>query len=43
MIKYINNIAGILDITDSNGEKYYEVDYLGQEMVFDSIKNTSRS
>ena len=36
-----NNIAGILDITDSNGEKYYEVDYLGQDLVYDSIKNTN--
>jgi hypothetical protein len=26
-------------ITDGN--KWYEVDYLGQEMVFDSIKNTN--
>ena len=37
----VNNIAGILDITDSNGEKYYEVDYLGQDLVYDSIKNTN--
>ena len=36
-----NNIAGILDITDSNGEKYYEVDYLGPDLVYDSIKNTN--
>ena len=36
-----NNIAGILDVTDSNGEKYYEVDYLGQDLVYDSIKNTN--
>ena len=36
-----NNIAGILDITDSNGEKYYEVDYLGQDLVYYSIKNTN--
>ena len=36
-----NNIIKILDITDSDGNKYSEVDYLGQEMVFDSIKNTN--
>jgi hypothetical protein len=30
-----------LDITDPNGNTYSEVDYLGQEMVFDSIKNTN--
>ena len=36
-----NNIIGILDIVDSDGNTWYEVDYLGQEMVFDSIKNTN--
>jgi len=35
------NIAGILDVTDSDGNKWYEVDYLGQELVYDSIKNTN--
>ena len=34
-----SNIAGIVDIIDSDGNKYYEVDYLGQELVFDGIKN----
>jgi hypothetical protein len=34
-----SNIAGIVDIVDSDGNKYYEVDYLGQELVFDGIKN----
>jgi len=36
-----NNIAGILDIVDSDGNKWYEVNYLGEEQVFDSIKNTN--
>ena len=36
-----DNIAGILDVTDSNGNIWYEVDYLGQELVYDSIKNTN--
>jgi len=36
-----SQIAGIVDIVDSNGYKWYEVDYLGQEMVFDGIKNTN--
>jgi hypothetical protein len=36
-----DNIIGILDITDTDGNKWYEVDYLGQEMVFNSIKNTN--
>ncbi len=31
----------ILDIRDSDGNLWYEVDSLGQEMVFDSIKNTN--
>jgi hypothetical protein len=34
-----NDIVGILDITDSGGNKWYEVPYLAQEMVYDSIKN----
>ena len=36
-----DNIIKILDITDSDGNTWSEVDYLGQEMVFDSIKNTN--
>ena len=36
-----NNIIKILDVTDSDGNVWYEVDHLGQEMVFDSIKNTN--
>jgi hypothetical protein len=36
-----SNIAEIIDIFDSEGNKWYEVDYLGQELVFDSIKNTN--
>ena len=36
-----NNIIKILDIIDSDGNIWNEVDYLGQEMVFDSIKNTN--
>ena len=36
-----SNIAGILDVVDSNGEKWYEVDYLGQELIYDSLRNTN--
>ena len=36
-----SNIAEIIDIVDSDGNKWYEVDYLGQELVFDGIKNTN--
>jgi hypothetical protein len=35
-----NNVIQIVDVRDSNGAKYYEVPYLGQEMVFTSEKNT---
>ena len=37
----IPNIGGIIDIFDSDGNQYYEVDYLGQELVYDSLKNTN--
>tara|TARA_R110002020_G_scaffold17_4_gene154 strand:+ start:1338 stop:3179 length:1842 start_codon:yes stop_codon:yes gene_type:complete len=36
-----SKIIKILDITDSQGNIWYEVDHLGQEMVFDSVKNTN--
>jgi hypothetical protein len=35
------NVAYILDATDSDGNKWYEVDYLGEESVYDNIKNTN--
>jgi hypothetical protein len=35
------NIIGIINITDSNGNIYYEVPYLSQDTIFDEIKNTS--
>jgi hypothetical protein len=40
---FINSpqIIGILDIVDSDGNTWYEVDYLGQEMVYKPIKNTN--
>lgn len=36
-----SDIAGIIDIVDSDGNQYYEVDYLGQDLVYDSIQNTN--
>jgi hypothetical protein len=36
-----NNIANIVDITDSDGNLYYEVDHLAQDLVFNDIKNTN--
>ena len=34
-------IIGVLDITDSNGNKWDEVDYLAQETIFETVKNTN--
>jgi len=36
-----NNIIKVLDIFDSDNNEYYEVPYLAQETIFDSIKNTT--
>lgn len=36
-----SNIIGILDMYDSTGNQWYEVPYLGQELVYESIKNTN--
>ena len=36
-----DNILQILDITDADGNTWYEVPYLGQEMIYESIKNTN--
>ena len=36
-----NNIIGILDIVDSDGNTWYEVDHLGQEMVYKPVANTN--
>jgi len=35
-----SNIVGVLDVTDSNGNKWYEVDNLAQDSVFNTIANT---
>ena len=35
------NIAQILDVVDSDGNVWYEVDYLGQDAVFNGVKNTN--
>jgi len=36
-----SNIVKILDIIDSDGNTWYEVPYLAQEMIYDTIKNTN--
>jgi hypothetical protein len=36
-----SNIIGILDIVDSDGNTWYEVPYLAQETIYDTIKNAN--
>ena len=35
------NIGNIIDIFDGQGNQYYEVDYSGQDLIYDSIENTN--
>jgi hypothetical protein len=35
------NIVGILDVVDSDGNSWYEVDYLAQDAIYTGIKNTN--
>ena len=35
------NIVGILDVVDSDGNTWYEVDYLAQDTIYSGIKNTN--
>ena len=35
------NIIGVLDVFDTNGNEWYEVDNLAQDAIFDSIENTN--
>ena len=34
-------VTEIISVTDSNGKKYYEVPFLAQDTIFESIENTS--
>ena len=36
-----SNILGILDVTDSDGNIWYEVSHLAQDSIYDSIRNTN--
>jgi hypothetical protein len=38
-----SQIIGILDVVDSNGNTWYEVPYLAEELVYKSIKNTNQN
>ncbi len=38
-----NNFLKILDVYDSNGNRYYEVDNLSQDLVYSRIKNTNNN
>jgi len=35
-----NNVTEILSVTDSQGNEYYQVDYLTQDIVFQQFRNT---
>ncbi len=35
------DIGGIVDIFDADGNQYYEVNYLGQDLIYEGIKNTN--
>lgn len=37
----VGNLVGILDIVDSDGNTWYEVDHLAQDMVYNKVKNTN--
>jgi hypothetical protein len=36
-----NKIVGILDAVDSDGNNWYEVDYLAQDAIYSGLKNTN--
>ena len=36
-----NNVIDIIDVKDSNNNKWYEVDYLAQDLIFTETENTS--
>jgi len=36
-----DNVLGVLSVTDTSGNTWYEVDYLAQDVVFDARENTS--
>jgi hypothetical protein len=38
-----NNILQILDVTDSNGNKWYEVPYLAQSTIYDKVANPNHN
>jgi len=38
-----SQIIGVLDVIDSNGNTWYEVPYLAEELVYKSIKNTNQN
>lgn len=37
------NVLEIIRVTDSSGEKWYEVDFLAQDLVFEDVINTTAS
>ena len=39
----VPNFVGILQAIDSDNNEWYEVDYLAQDMIYDSIRNTNQN
>lgn len=37
----VSDLVGVLDIVDSDGNTWYEVDHLAQDMVYNKVKNTN--
>tara|TARA_Y100001963_G_scaffold131727_1_gene189451 strand:- start:14853 stop:16889 length:2037 start_codon:yes stop_codon:yes gene_type:complete len=37
------NVTDIISVTDSDGNKWYEVDFLAKDIVFDDVSNSSTS
>jgi len=37
----VENLIGILDIVDSDGNTWYEVDHLAQDLVYQKLRNTN--
>ena len=35
------NVIDVISVTDSNGNRWYEVDYLAQDLIFEDVVNTS--
>jgi hypothetical protein len=39
----VENIVELVDVIDDDGNKWYEVPYLGQDTIFESVQNTAKN